>query len=485
MSIDQSINNIFAPLSDIASSVVLYSVPVAGQDVKLLLVWLAAAALFFTLYFGFINIRYFKHGIDIILGKFDKSEDVGQINSWQALMASMSGTVGLGNIAGVAVAVSLGGPGAVFWMIVLGFFSMSTKFAEVTLGVKYRKTIETPNGTTVVGGPIYYLEEALGQFGWPKLGKALAVFFAICCILGSIGGANIFQSNQAFQQLYVVTGGEQGIMDGKGWLFGIVMAALVGIVIIGGIKSIAQVASRLVPFMAAIYIVAALFVITMNSENIIPAIQSIFTNAFSMQAGISGLLGAMLVGFQRAAFSNESGLGTAAIVYPAAKAHEPISQGIASMLGPFLDTIVICTITALMILISGAYDPNTQIQGVELTSNALAAGASWLPLMLSIIVFLFAYSTMITFAYTSSKCVAYLSNHNPIIHNIYNGLYCLLAVVGASSSLNHVIDFTDSVFLSMAIPNILGLFLLAPLIKKELKAYEEQIKNAALKTQNE
>jgi AGCS family alanine or glycine:cation symporter len=478
MEIDQAINNFFAPISTKALDIVLYAVPIAGQDVRLLLLWLISAALFFTVYFGFINIRYFKHAIDIIRGKYDKPEDDGHINSWQALMTSLSGTVGLGNIAGVAVAVSTGGPGAVFWMIVLGFFSMSTKFTEVTLGVKYRKTFDKDGVHHIAGGPMYYLERAFDQFNLPILGKIVAVFFALCCILGSIGGANIFQANQSFQQLQNITGGETGFWADKGWLFGLILAALVGIVIIGGIKKIATVASRLVPIMAIIYMLAAFIVIGMHAENIIPSITMIFSEAFSLQAGFGGILGAILVGAQRAAFSNESGIGTAAIVYPAARAHEPITQGLASMLGPFIDTIVICTVTALLILISGVYEPGSSMEGIQLTSRAFEQGISWFPYVLALAVFLFAYSTMITFAYISTKAVTYLFGEKKWVIQVYYMIFCLSAVIGASSQLDNVIGFADAVFLSMAIPNILGLFLLAPIVKKDLKNYIAEMKKS-------
>ena len=473
MSIDQTLNDFFAPISEKAFEIVLYSVPIAGQDVKLLLIWLAGAALFFTAYFGFINIRLFPRAIDIIRGKFDNDKDPGQINSWQALMTSMSGTIGLGNIAGVAVAVSLGGPGAVFWMIALGFFSMSTKFVEVTLGVKYRQTITNKDGSvSYSGGPMHYLRNAFDRFNLPILGKALSVIFAICCVLGSIGAAILFQANQSFQQFYNITGGEAGIMAEKGWLFGLGLALLVGVVVVGGIQSIAKVASRLVPFMAAIYIIMALIVIAMNAGNIPWAFGQIISQAFTAEAGFSGVLGAMLVGFQRAAFSNESGMGTAPIVYAATRAKDPIEQGIASMLGPFIDTILICTTTALLILISGAYDPSlTNIEGVALTSRALESGVEWFKYILAFAVFLFAYSTMISFAYISGRCVTYLLGHKEWLDKSYKIFYCSLAIVGASANLGPVIDFTDATFLSMAIPNILGLLLLAPIVKKDLQKY--------------
>ncbi|HCQ71232.1 MAG: alanine glycine permease [Alphaproteobacteria bacterium] len=478
MNIDQTINESFAPISAKAFDIILYSVPIAGQDVKLLLVWLAAVALGFTLYFGFINVRLFGHAIDIVRGKFDKKDEEGHINSFQALMASMSGTVGLGNIAGVAVAVSLGGPGAVLWMIILGFFSMSTKFVEVALGVKYRKRYDFGEGRyRVAGGPMYYLKSAFDHYNIPYLGRGMAIVFALCCIIGAIGGGMMFQSNQAFQQIYNVTGGADGFLEGRAWMFGCALAIMVGVVVVGGIKSIASVASRLVPLMAGLYFVAALYVIVTHVDNVPAALGSIWDGAFNMQAGIGGLLGTILVGFQRAAFSNESGLGTAAIVYSATRGHDHIRQGIASMLGPFIDTICVCTLTALMILISGAYDPSAQMEGVELTSRALAQGASWLPTFLAVIIFLFAYSTMITFAYVSGKALAFVFGQSLFVDKAYKLIYCLFAIIGCSANLNHLIDFTDAAFLSMAIPNLIGLMLLAPVVKGDLKAYLADMKS--------
>jgi AGCS family alanine or glycine:cation symporter len=477
MSIDQSINEFFVPIAAKAFEIILYSVPFAGQDVKLLIAGLIGAALFFTLYFGFINIRYFGHAIDIIRGKFDKESDDGQINSWQALMASMSGTIGLGNIAGVAVAVSVGGPGAAFWMIVMGILSMSTKFVEVSLGVKYReKQIQADGSYEMVGGAMYYLKAAFDHYKIPYIGKAIAVFFAICCLLGGIGGGNLFQTNQVFQQVYNITGAEAGFWAEKGWLFGLCFSGLVGIVIIGGIQSIANVSSRLVPLMAGVYMISGFIVIAMNAENIWPAIQSIFYEALTPEAGFGGILGALLVGAQRAAFSNEAGLGTAPIVYAAARAHEPIRQGIASMLGPFIDTVIICATTALVILISGVYEPNGTMEGIALTSRAFEQGISWFPYILAFAVFLFAYSTVITFYYISEKCVTYLFGEGKIIQIMFKIFYCLLTVIGGSVSLSAVIDFTDAAFLSMAIPNLIGLFMLAPLVKKDLKAYLADLK---------
>ncbi len=482
MSIDQSINDFFAPISAKAFDIIFYSVPLTADiDVKLLLVWILSAAVFFTLYLGFVNFRYFKHGIDVALGKYEHDTDDGQISSWQALMTSMSGTVGLGNIAGVAVAVSIGGAGAVFWMVVMGFLSMSTKFAEVTLAVKYRYHHAEDHPERISGGPMYYLRDGLNNRNIPFLGSVLSVMFALCCIGGAVGGGNMFQANQAYKQVLNATGGDASFLAGHGWIFGIFLSILVGAVIIGGIKSIANVASRLVPAMAAIYITAALVVIGINYANIPAAFAEIFTQALSPAAGFGGIMGALLVGVQRAAFSNEAGLGSAGIIYAAARSETPVTQGMASMLGPFLDTVVVCTVTALLIVISGAHLDSNGIEGVALTSRALESGISWFPYVLALAVFLFAYSTLIAWFYNGLKAVTFLFGERDSIELAFKVIYCLFVIIGCSASLGNLIDLTDAMLLSMAIPNILGLFILAPEIKRELKDYKEKLKSGEIK----
>lgn len=477
MSIDQQIDTFFAPIADIASKVVFYAVPlVEGQDVKLILVWLASAAIFFTLYLGFINLRYFGHAIDLVRGKDGKSSGEGQIGRFQALTASLSGTVGLGNIAGVAVAVSTGGPGAVFWMVLMGFLGMSSKFAEVMLGVKYRKHLDPNDPEKISGGPMYYLKDAFDNRNIPYVGSIVAGLFALCCIGGAIGGGNMFQANQAYQQLFNVTGGEGGLLDGRGWMFGLALAFMVGLVIIGGIKSIAAVACRLVPIMGAIYLTIGLIVIGMHYENIPGALATIFSEAFSWEAGLGGFLGGLLVGVQRAAFSNEAGLGSAAIVHATAKTDDAVSQGFVGMLGPFIDTIVICLVTALLIVISGAYVGGEGLAGVELTSAALESGMPWFSYVLALVVFLFAYSTMITWFYYGLKGLTFLFGENALLEMGFKIFFCICVVIGTSAQLNNIIAFTDAMILSLAIPNILGLYLLAPEIKRDVKAYTAKLK---------
>lgn len=476
MGIDAQINEFFQPISDRAFSIVFYSFPFAGQDVKLILLWLVAAGVFFTFYLGFINFRFFRHAVDVAMGKYDVDTDDGRISSFQALMTSMSGTVGLGNIAGVALAVSVGGPGAVLWMMIMAFFGMSTKFAEVTLGVKYRVHASKEHAKKISGGPMYYLRDGFKELGYPTIGKIMAVFFAVCCLLGGVGGGNMFQANQTFQQFYNITGGDAGMLAGKGWLFGIVLAGLVGAVILGGLKSIASVSSKLVPLMGIVYVAAGFTVIGIHFHDIIPSFVIIFQSAFSPEAGMGAVLGTLLVGAQRAAFSNEAGLGTAPIVYAAARAHHPITQGMASMLGPFIDTIIICTITGLLIVISGAYQDSQGMEGIALTSRALESGVSWFPHVLTISVFLFAYSTMIAFYYTAVKCLTFLTGESDKVEMIFKIVYCVCIVIGASVKLDNLINFTDAMFLSMAFPNIIGLYFLAPSIKRDLKDYTEKFK---------
>lgn len=473
MSIDSQIDSLFKPVADVVSSIVFYGIPIGGgQDIKLILIWLAGAAIFFTLYLGFINFRYFKHAIDLVCGKYDKDDgNEGEISRFQALATSLSGTVGLGNIGGVAVAVSVGGPGAVVWMILMAFFSMSTKFAEVMLAVKYRRHSNPNHPESISGGPMYYLKDAFEHWNIPYLGKIVAIIFAICCIGGSIGGGNMYQSNQAYEMVAGVTGGEAGFLGDKGWLFGIILAIMVAIVIIGGIKSIAAVASKLVPMMGILYMAAGLIVIAIHFTNVPEAFAVMFREAWNPSAGFGGLLGVILVGVQRASFSNEAGLGSAAIVHANAKTDSAVSQGFVAMLGPFIDTVIICMTTALVIVISGAYKDVDGMAGVELTAAALESGVSWFPYILALTVFLFAYSTMITWSYYGVKAIRFLFGEKDWVEMAYKLFFCLCIIIGASSQLDNIIAFTDAMILSMGIPNIIGLYLLAPVIKKDVKEY--------------
>ncbi len=478
MEIDRAIDTAFEPISNAVASVIFYSVPLMGLEIKLVLVWLVLAALFFTVYLGFINVRCFGHAIEVLRGKFDNKNADGEINRFQALMTSLSGTVGLGNIAGVAVAISVGGPGAAFWMAIMGLFGMSTKFVEVTLGVKYRQHGSKRHPEAISGGPMYYLRSAFERLKKPRTGKFMAGLFAVCCIGGTVGAGALFQANQAYQQAMIVTGGNTGFLAERGWLFGVFMAILVGLVIIGGIQWIAAVASRVVPIMAITYILAGFVVIGMHYATIPDAIQTIFEMALYPEAGIGALMGALLMGVQRATFSNEAGLGSSAIAHSAVKTDVPVSQGMVGMLGPFIDTVVICMVTALVIVISGTYVEGNGIEGVELTSRAFASGISWFPYVLSLTVFMFAYSTMISWSYYGLKCATYLFGEYDVVENTYKLMFCLFIVIGASTQLSNIILFTDSMIFAMAIPNIIGLYLLAPEVKKDLRIYLKNLKES-------
>jgi AGCS family alanine or glycine:cation symporter len=479
--IDQAIDSLVAPAANGVAAVIFYPISIFGVQMPWVVGWLVLAAIIFTFYFKFISIRGFAHGFRLIRGVYSDPNARGEVTHFQALATAVSGTVGLGNIAGVAIAVSLGGPGATFWMITAGFLGMSSKFTECTLGVKFRHV--NPNGT-VSGGPMYYLSDGLAEKGpgFAKLGKVLAVVFAICCIGGALGGGNMFQSNQAFQQLLSVTGGEQSMLAGKGWLFGLIVAGIVGAVIIGGIKSIAKVTEKVVPFMAALYIIAGLTVIFVNIEQLPAAVGAIINGAFSPEAARGGIIGVLIVGFQRAAFSNEAGIGSAAIAHSAVKTDEPVTEGLVALYEPFIDTIVICTITALVIIITGSYSPDPSVTGVELTSTAFSTVISWFPYVLTLAVVLFAFSTMLAWSYYGEKAVTYLFGESALAANTFRIVFCIFVVIGASMNLGSVVLFSDSMIFAMAVPNIVGVYLLMPVVKRELISYFERLKAGEIKT---
>jgi alanine or glycine:cation symporter, AGCS family len=475
-SLDDKINNLVAPVANKIADTVFYSVTIGGAELPLIVVWLIIAAFFFTFYLGFINVRGFKHAIQIVKGDYDAPRGAGEVSHFQALATAVSGTVGLGNIAGVAVAVALGGPGATFWMILAGFLGMSTKFVECTLGVKYRK--ERPDGT-VSGGPMYYLKEGLAGRGVGWLGKPLAVFFAICAVFGSLGGGNMFQANQATVQMTAVTGGDDGLLGGSGAIFGVVLALAVALVIIGGIRSIARVTVKLVPVMAVIYIVAALVIIGANIGQVPAAFGSIITGAFSPEGVAGGAVGALIVGFQRAAFSNEAGLGSAPIAHSAVKTEEPVTQGFVALLEPFVDTIVVCTLTALVLIITGTAT-NPDADGVALTSNAFETVLPGFDIVLAIAVVLFAYSTMLAWSYYGVKAWTYLFGESRVSEIIYKTIFCLAAVVGAAATLDPIIAFSDAMIFAMSLSNLLGLYFLAPVVKREVQKYTARLRSGEI-----
>jgi len=469
--IDSRINDAIEPFADAVAGFIFSSFPVAGVPIPFVLVWLIAGAIFFTFYFRFINFRAFRHGFQLVRGDYSDPTAAGEVTHFQALATALSGTVGLGNIAGVAIAVSLGGPGATFWMILAGLLGMSSKFVECTLGVKYRNVY---SDGTVSGGPMYYLSKGLAARSdkLKSLGKVLAVMFAIFCVGGSFGGGNMFQANQSFKQMVAVTGGDASWLADKGWLFGLVIAALVGLVIIGGIKGIARVTSKIVPFMAVLYVTAGLFIIFSNSSEIPAAFAAILDGAFSAEGMAGGVIGVLFQGFKRAAFSNEAGIGSAAIAHSAVRTNRPVTEGFVALYEPFVDTVVVCTVTALVIIITGTWNPSVDpSEGVALTSAAFESSISWFPLVLTLAVVLFAFSTMISWSYYGLKAWTYLFGESMITDVVYKVMFLFFVVVGASMELGSVIDFSDAMIFAMAFPNMLGIYFLVPVVKKELNEY--------------
>lgn len=475
LSIDQKIDSYIKPLSEKAIGFMFYPVTIMGQDIPMIIIWLMSIGVFTSFYYGFINIRFLPLAIQLLCGKYQSKDREGQISNWQALSTSLSGTVGLGNIAGVAVAVSTGGPGATVWMILMGVLGMSTKFTECALGVKYRQIAADGE---VSGGPMYYISQGLANRNWPLLGKILAAFFAFCCIGGAIGGGNMFQSNQTYQMFQRVAGDGNFFAD-KAWLFGLVLALLTATVIIGGIKSIANVSSRIFPAMAGLYLLMCLIVIFGNIEALPGAVVSILNGAVSPEAVGGGILGALIAGVRRAVFSNESGIGSAAITHAAVKSDSHVTQGLIAMLNPFIDTVVICTMTALVIAVTGVYSDGAGIEGVALTARAFETVGGWTIYWLAFTVFLFAFSTMIAWYYLGEKGFTYLAGRSKGKVMAFKLFYCGFIVIGAASNLSHLIDLTDALFFAMAIPNVAILYVMAPEIKKDLRQYLEDIKTRA------
>ena len=445
--------------------------------IPFVVIWLVLGAVFFTVYMRFVNIKGFFHAIKLVKGDYDDPNHKGEVSHFQALVTALSGTVGLGNIAGVAVAITMGGPGATFWMILAGLLGMSSKFVECTLGVKYRNI--SPDGE-VSGGPMYYLSKGLALKGYVNFGRVLALIFAVLCIGGSFGGGNMFQANQAFEQLSSLE--SFSFLVGNGALFGLILALLVGVVIIGGIKSIANVTDKIVPLMVGIYVLSALIIIGLNFSSIGHAFKLIFNGAFSSDAALGGVIGVLIVGFQRAAFSNEAGVGSASIAHSAAKTEEPVSEGIVALLEPFIDTVVVCTMTALVLIFTGYAENNQGLEGAKLTSAAFEHGlGTWSKYVLAFSAVLFAFSTMISWSYYGLKSWTYLFGNSKWVDYSYKAIFLFFIVVGSSSSLGAVIDFSDMMILGMAFPNILGLYFFAKEIKLDLKDYFSRIKSGQIK----
>ena len=455
-------------------------------QVPFIVLVLMLGAIFFTFWYRWINIRGFKHAIDVIRGKHDKPEDTGEISHFRALTSALSATVGLGNIAGVAVAIQLGGPGAVFWMLIAAVFGMTAKFSSCTLSQMYRKI--NADGT-VSGGPMYYLDIGLSESrykGLKVLGKVLAVMYALMIMGGAIGGGNMFQANQtaeAFASTFEIS--DTGTWN---WVIGITLAIGVGVVIIGGIKRIGAATSKIVPFMCGIYVLASIFIILTHISQIPETIRLIFTMAFTKNAYYGGFFGVLIMGVRRAAFSNEAGLGSAAIAHAAAKTEEPVREGIVGMIGPFIDTIIVCFMTAMVVIITGTWnDPSiSQSAGVTLTTEAFGSVIGWFPYILTLCIGLFAYSTMISWCYYGERGWIYLLDHigeegyglKTVV--LFRIIFVIFIVVGAVSKLSDVLDFSDAMIFSMAFPNIVGSIFLAPKVLKKVRDYWERYQSGEM-----
>lgn len=444
------------------------------KPIPLIVVWLVLGALFFTIRMRFINFRGVKQAIDLVRGKFSDPNDKGEVSHFQALTTALSATVGLGNIAGVAVAIVVGGPGATFWMIIAGLLGMASKFTECTLGVKYRRINDKG---VVSGGPMYYLSEGLKRKNMKGLGKVLAVVFAILCIGASFGGGNMFQSNQAFAQV----SNKLPMFQDNGALFGVILAILVGLVILGGIKSIARVTDKIVPFMVAVYVGFSIIIIFMNFSHVSDAFSGIWHGAFSPSALRGGFIGVLVIGFQRAAFSNEAGIGSASIAHSASRTKYPISEGIVALLEPFIDTVVVCTMTALVLIFTGFANDPEGLNGSELTSAAFSSVFGWFDWVLLVAIVLFAFSTMISWSYYGLKAWSFLFGRTKRSEYSYKLLFLVFVVIGSSVGLGSVLTFSDLMILGMAFPNILGLLLLSGEVRHDLKEYFKGIKSGAIK----
>ena len=474
---DQWVETHFGPIAEALSSVVFYAVPIGGTDVPLIVMWSAVAALFFTVYLRFINVRALGLAIRHAKGDFADPTARGEISHFKAVATAVSGTVGVGNIGGVAVAITVGGPGAAFWLFIAGLLSMSTKLVECTLGVKYRRY--NADGS-VSGGPMFYMEAYFRERGWPTLGKGFGGFYAAALVVGCLGIGNMFQSNQAFAQVLVITGGAESILADRGWVFGLLLAGIIAAVIIGGIQSIARVAAVLVPVMALLYLISALAVIGLSAEHIPAALSLVVSEAFTGQAASGGLLGAMVIGFQRALFSNEAGIGSASIAHSAVKTEAPASEGITALLEPFIDTVVICSLSSLVILTTAIPQGlmGSGLAGIELTSAAFAWHFAWAPYVIAVAALLFAFSSALAWSYYGLKGWTYLFGEGRLRAIVFQMIFCAFIALGCMLELRAVLDFSDAMTFMIALPNILMLYLFAPMVRREVNQYIADTRSA-------
>ncbi|CAL8900294.1 alanine/glycine:cation symporter family protein [Kocuria varians] len=474
--LDETLEGFFGPLVDVLESAVFFTVPVAGADLPLLVVWLLAGGLFLTALLRFKPFRDLPHSLKIVRGHYNRHDDPGQVTSFQALATELSGTVGLGNIAGVAVAISIGGPGASLWIIIAGLLGMSVKMAEATLGQKYRRV--HPDGT-ISGGPMYYLRDGLAAIGRPRLGRVLATAFAIFMMIGALGAGNVFQANQLTAQVILATGGEDSAFANSAWLIGLALAVVTGFVILGGITSIARWTSKLTPLMALLYLGCILVILAVNITSLPEAVGTIFSSAFTGEGVSGGLVGVAIIGIQRALFSNAAGVGTAGLAHSVTKNRRPAQEGFVAAWEPFIDSVVICTMTALAITVTGQYQ-NNSTDGVGITTAAFATVHSFFPYLLTVCVVLFAFSTILSFSYYGKKATGYLFGDNKIAERLYDVVWLAMIVVGAAVSLNTVVRFSDAMFFLLTVPNLVGLYLLSGVLRKEVLGHREDVRTGQL-----
>lgn len=484
-SIDQQIDGIFKPLSDFTDRVIFFSVPIGSVDVLFVVLWLAFAGVFLTVFFRFVNVRFIPLALRTVQGRYSSPDDPGQVTHFQALSAAVSGTVGLGNIAGVAIGVYHGGPGVVFWLFISGFLGMSTKFAECTLGVKYREIDETG---AVHGGAMYYLRNGLAERGLAPLGILLSLVFAVCCVVASFGGGNMFQINQTTAQLVAITGGSEGWVARHQWVFGLCMALLTALVIIGGIRGIARVTTKLVPAMCLTYVVSALIVLAVHANEIPGALHRILTEAFTPRAAVAGgMLSAFIWGMRRATFSNEAGVGSAPIAHSTVKTRRPASEGVVALLEPFIDTVVICSLTGLVLCVTMQFAGDTAAftlngqgfelaqkftgdsnsYGIRMTSLAFESVSPFFRYVLFVCVFLFAFSTLITWSFYGLQAWQFLLGNSRLSEIIYKLIFCGFIVVGSAASMDNAVNFSDGTLFAMSIPNLVGVYFLLPVVRRE------------------
>ncbi|MBR5303340.1 MAG: alanine:cation symporter family protein [Candidatus Gastranaerophilales bacterium] len=470
MNVDAFIDQKVAPITDAIADVIFFQVNLFGTKIPVIILWILFAGIFFTIYFKGICAWGFKHAVDMIIKPSDKSKgDCGDVSSFQALATALSGTIGIGSIAGVAISISIGGPGAAFWIFAGALLGMSIKFIEATLAVKYRRFNEDGS---VSGGPMHYIAHGLTRKKLRWLGQPLSVLFAILCIGGGITGGNMIQINQVAKQIATITGGENSFFATNAWLLGLAVAILICLVIVGGIKGIAKVTSILTPSMCILYLIAGSVVILANITQLPQAISSIFTQAFAPESVAGGIFGVIIIGLRRSVQSNEAGTGAAAIVYAAAQTKEPVSQGFVALLETFL-TGILCLFTSFVIIFSGVLDNAHigEISGIELASNAFGSVMSFLPILLSLIATLFALSTLISWAYYGQKAWTFMFGEGKKRVLAFNLIYCLFIVIGSVMNVKSIIDITDAMMIAMCIPNVIALYVLCPEVKKDLASY--------------